>query len=473
MSSEIAISARGLSKCYPIFDQPKDRLKQMLSLGRRKYYREFWAIKDVDLEVCRGETVGVIGRNGSGKSTLLQLVCGTLAPTHGELIVNGRVAALLELGAGFNPEFTGRENVVMNASILGLARAEIEKRLDSIIAFADVGQFIDQQVKTYSSGMYVRLAFSVAAHVDADVLIIDEALAVGDAFFVQKCMRFLRTFRERGGTLLFVSHDLSSIVNLCHRALLLENGSVFTAGDPEDVCARYLEKMYEERSATFNGSSLPNHSEQDSIVRPRRYAFRRRELVGHEQPDNPIEVSDFNRLAPSFGLGGAEITDAGFFDEDGNRRLSIKGGEDVCFSIFCTSKRGIVSPALGMMIKDRLGQLLFTEGTDVPFRNYNLQFLSGQKVRADFLFPMPTLAQGAYTISVAVAEGPGHDHVQHHWIHDAIVLTVSGSRLAHGLAGFSTVKTRMTFLNNGSVVEEEVDTHACDRDAPVDRRGVN
>ena len=217
---ETVIEVQDAGKCYLIYERPQDRLKQMLWCGHRRYYREFRALHEVSFSVRRGETVGVIGRNGSGKSTLLKLLCGTLKPTTGTLSVQGRIAALLELGTGFNPEFTGRENVYLNAAILGLSDAEIEQYLPEILAFADIGEFIDQPVKTYSSGMAVRLAFAVVAHVRADILVIDEALAVGDVFFVQKCMRFLRKFQKQG-TLFFVSHDTGAVINLCDRVLWL------------------------------------------------------------------------------------------------------------------------------------------------------------------------------------------------------------------------------------------------------------
>ncbi len=224
--------------------------------GGRSYCREFWALRDVEFTVERGETVGIIGRNGSGKSTLLQLICGTLAPTAGEVKVKGRVAALLELGAGFNPEFSGRENVYMCASILGLERAEIDRRFPDIAAFAEIGEFIERPVKTYSSGMYVRLAFAVIAHVDADILVIDEALAVGDAFFTQKCMRFLRDFQKRG-SLLFVSHDTSAVINLCRRALWLEEGRMRMAGSAKDVCEAYLATLFETRPGQAEQGKKP------------------------------------------------------------------------------------------------------------------------------------------------------------------------------------------------------------------------
>lgn len=244
MSSEVAIQARGLGKAYAIFNKPEDRLKQMLVRGRRMYYREFWALKGVDVDIYRGETVGIVGRNGSGKSTFLHLVCGTLSPTCGELTVNGRIAALLELGAGFNPEFTGRENIFMNAAILGLEREEIERRFDAIAAFADVGDFLEQPVRTYSSGMYARVAFAVAISVDPDILVVDEALAVGDEAFQRKCFARIQEIREAGATVLFVSHSAGSVVELCDRAILLDQGKRLLTGSPKQVISKYQKLAY-------------------------------------------------------------------------------------------------------------------------------------------------------------------------------------------------------------------------------------
>ena len=245
MSSDTAIKVESLSKCYQIYDKPRDRLMQMLMRGRKQYFREFWALHDVSFELKRGETVGIIGLNGSGKSTLLQMICGTLNPTSGSVTTHGRVAALLELGAGFNPEFTGRENVYLAASLYGLTTKEVDERFEAITEFADIGDFIEQPVKTYSSGMFVRLAFAVIAHVDADILVVDEALSVGDAYFVQKCMRFLRRFMEHG-TLLFCSHDTGAIVNLCTKAILLNKGLVKAIGSPKEVTEQYLAALYED-----------------------------------------------------------------------------------------------------------------------------------------------------------------------------------------------------------------------------------
>src|SRR5271170_3287992 len=227
---DIAIRVSSLSKCYHIYDKPADRLKQTLLRGRRQYYREFWALKDVSFEVRRGEAVGIIGRNGSGKSTLLQLITGTIRPTTGEIEANGRIAALLELGSGFNPDFTGRENVYLNGALLGLTTEEINNRFDAITAFADIGQYIDQPVKTYSSGMLVRLAFAVQVQIEPDILIVDEALAVGDALFQKRCFQQIEKLVSNGTSLLFVSHDQEAMRTLTHQALLLTHGAVRARG---------------------------------------------------------------------------------------------------------------------------------------------------------------------------------------------------------------------------------------------------
>ncbi|RWI44037.1 MAG: ABC transporter ATP-binding protein [Mesorhizobium sp.] len=245
--SGVAVRVRDVSKHYVMFERPEDRFKQMVVprlerlIGRppRRYFRDFAALSGVSLEIGRGETVGIIGRNGSGKSTLLQIICGTLQPTSGSVEVNGRIAALLELGAGFNPEFTGRENVFLNASILGVPRKEMEWRFDDIARFADIGSFIDQPVKTYSSGMYVRLAFATAINVDPDILVVDEALAVGDEAFQRKCFARIEQIKDNGGTILFVSHGAQTIVQLCSRAILMDAGELILQGRPKTIVAQY------------------------------------------------------------------------------------------------------------------------------------------------------------------------------------------------------------------------------------------
>ena len=452
-SNDIAIRVEGLSKCYEIYANPRDRLKQfvMPRLQRlagqapKQYFREFWALKDVSVEIKKGETVGIIGRNGSGKSTLLQMICGTLNPTSGSIQTNGRIAALLELGSGFNPEFTGRENVYMNASVLGLSNEEIDARFSDIVAFADIGDFIEQPVKTYSSGMMVRLAFAVIAHVDADILVVDEALAVGDVFFTQKCMRFIQQFQTNGGTLLFVSHDMGTVINICQSVIMLIAGGNSRAiiGSAEVLCKEYLNQIYDD-------PSRHQHVEkQRSLHEPllkRECPTVHKVLTGTAAEKNVYALSMFRADAESFGASGAVIMDAGFFGEDGERLFTVEGGQSVRFVVLVRANQFIAYPAVGLMIKDRLGQYLYTAGTDEDFRHYQLTLQPGEKVCTTFSFLMPILLRGVYTINVAVAEGMGDEHIQHHWIHDAIKMEAMSGPIVHGLGGPLNMNITMEFL---------------------------
>lgn len=259
MSSDVAITAKALSKCYQLYDRPSDRLKQMLWRGRRKFFREFWALHDINLEVRQGEVLGIVGRNGAGKSTLLQLICGTLAPSSGSLGIDGRIAPLLELGAGFNPDFSGRENIYLNASILGMSAAEIDARCEEIIDFSGIRDFIDQPVKTYSSGMYVRLAFSIAISVDPDILVVDEALSVGDGEFSRKSFDRIIALKDAGKTILFCSHSTYQVEALCERALWLEHGQVKMLGPAAKVVTAYI--------ASLNAASNRPTAALDSLPR--------------------------------------------------------------------------------------------------------------------------------------------------------------------------------------------------------------
>ncbi len=246
MSSDVSIDVSAVSKTFPIYEKPHHRLLQMLSPRSRKsrWFREFQALHDVSFRISKGETVGIVGRNGSGKSTLLQIICGTLAATRGEVRTHGRIAALLELGAGFNPEFTGRENVYLNGTLLGLTREQVLERFDDIVAFADIDEFIDQPVKSYSSGMFVRLAFAVAIHVQPDILIVDEALSVGDEAFQRKCFARIERLRDDGATIIFVSHSASMVLELCDKAILIDRGEVLALGEPKKVITRYQKLLY-------------------------------------------------------------------------------------------------------------------------------------------------------------------------------------------------------------------------------------
>lgn len=446
MSSDIAVRVKNLSKCYQIYDRPQDRLKQFIlprlqrvaGVHPKQYYHEFWSLKDVSFEVKKGETVGIIGRNGAGKSTLLQLICGTLNPTAGNIEINGRVGALLELGAGFNPEFTGRENVYMNGTLLGLHKDEIASRFDEITAFADIGDFIDQPVKMYSSGMYVRLAFSVVAHVNPDILVIDEAFAVGDVFFQQKCIRMLRAFQENGGTILFVSHDTGVLLSLCKKTLLLFSGGTKPPmfGETEEVCKQYLQTIYSnaERKKSDNDCS-----ETEDFFETKLIEENYRKFNADEIPETIYTVSSFRPTAENFGDGGATIIDAGFFDNQGYRLDMIKGEERVHFAIRARALRYIHKPAFGFMLKNNLGEYLYTEGTDLHFRNYDTALKQGDEIIANFKFVMPHLIRGKYTMNVALADCIGDDHTQCHWIHDAIQIECISNRIVHGFSGMNGI----------------------------------
>lgn len=433
-----AIRVEGVSKVYHLYSAPHDRLKQFLfPRGRRllglppsQHYREFRALDDVSFTVRKGETVGIIGRNGSGKSTLLQIICGTLTPSSGQVQVNGRVAALLELGSGFNPEFTGRENVFLNAGLLGLSSEQTKAKFSEIEAFADIGDFIDQPAKTYSSGMMVRLAFAVIAHVDADILIIDEALAVGDAFFTQKCMRFLREFMKTG-TILFVSHDAGAIKNLCSECIWLETGQVFLHGSPKDVCERYLRAFYEVEQGVGTTTRLREaRPKADKVGRDQRL-----EYINASNLRNDLQIFDFDPEAESFGQGGATITHVSILDENDTPLAWAVGGEPVRLHIAAVCEKDIDAPIIGFYVKDRLGQTLFGDNTYLSYAERPHRCGKGATVHAVFHFEMPRLATGNYTVTAALADGTQEEHVMHHWIHDALHFKAVASSIAVGLIG--------------------------------------
>ena len=419
MEGDIVLSVRNVSKCFEMYEKPVHRLYQTLCAGKKRFYKEFWALKDINFEVRKGECVGIIGRNGAGKSTLLQIITGTLAPTTGEVKLKGRVAALLELGSGFNPEFTGRENVYLNGSILGLTKAEIDARYQDILDFADIGEFIDQPVKTYSSGMAVRLAFAVIAHVDADILIVDEALSVGDAFFQQKCMRFIRKFRKEH-TILFVSHDTGAIVNLCSSALLLDGGHVARSGSAKDIAEYYLAQQIH---ANQGGQMEIRESAEKAEESEDEVCFRdmRQDFIVHTNLRNDIELLQFNPESSSFGTGMAKITNVILTDERDQPLSWVVGGEMVKLKVTVECYKDMFSPIIGFIVKDRLGQGLFAANTCITYLNHPLSVARGQKLRGEFVFRMPILYVGDYSIMVSFAEGVQTENVQHHWMNDAFV----------------------------------------------------
>jgi lipopolysaccharide transport system ATP-binding protein len=449
MSSDIAIKVENLSKCYQIYNKPHDRLKQSFYprlqawLGRPigKYFRDFWALKDVSFVIRKGETVGIVGRNGSGKSTLLQMICGTLNPSGGNIEIKGRVAALLELGAGFNPDFTGRENVEMAAKLYGLTQKQINDRFERIATFADIGDFIEQPVRTYSSGMYVRLAFAVIAHVDADILVVDEALAVGDAVFTQKCMRFIREFQKHG-TLLFVSHDTGAVQNLCESAMWLSKGEVRMQGGSKEVSEMYLQFTLQEvygEEATL----IPVATGKQAVT------------VVEDVPDPSLAVEyggaahvlDNTAVAKGWKTGQAEILSVSLTKLLPGAEGTFEGGERVRMTVRAKAHTALRSPILGFLFRDRLGQDLFGENT-IPFTDrVPTPIRGGETFTGLFEFRLPMLPNGQYAVMASVADGDRYDNVQHHWMHDALIVNVASSKIRYGLVGIPFERVELQVID--------------------------
>jgi lipopolysaccharide transport system ATP-binding protein len=336
MHSELAISAENLTKTFRIFGHPGDRIKQALTLGRMRFHREFTALRDVSFDVKKGETVGIIGRNGSGKSTLLQLICGILKPTAGRVEVNGRVSALLELGAGFNPEFTGRENVYFQGALTGLSRVQMEERFDEIAAFADIGEFIDQPVRTYSSGMFLRLAFAVAVFVEPDILIIDEALAVGDALFQKRCHARIRQMQKSGLTVVLVSHDHELVRNLTSRALLLAQGKALFWGDTREATYQYRKSLFEEEAIR---------------------------LAQEEATATQPQLSMLNDEESQYGIGGARILGLRILGSDGEPRISFHPREPIILEIEVLVESPLDQLNVSVVIRTLQGLKVYSWGT--------------------------------------------------------------------------------------------------------------
>lgn len=400
MSESIAISVQSLCKIYKLYDVPQDRLKESLHPLRKKYHREFHALHDVTFEIKKGESFGIIGKNGSGKSTLLKLITGVLTPSSGTVSVHGKLSALLELGAGFNPELTGVENVYFNGTLMGFSKDEIDSKLDSILAFADIGDFAHQPVKTYSSGMFVRLAFSVAVIVEPDILIVDEALSVGDVFFQQKCYAKIREIISRGTTCLFVSHDTQAIMNICSRVVLLDNGAVDYLGSPEEGISRYYGKMGK-KPRSFAPSEP---SESASVIEE--------ELTGPEDVIAHNIVTTYKR----HGAGGLVVAAARVTDQKGRDTLEVTMMEQLSFYILLEANEAVHSPSTGIHIYDRLGNLVFASGTR-QFQKTLPDLQAGDRLIVQLRVTF-SVQPGEYTFSIGTSE-PSTDGITG-YVHDSL-----------------------------------------------------
>lgn len=454
-SNSLPLVVEGISKSYRMYEQPADRLKQMLIAPlyrkffpqhKRRFYTEYQALDDISFQLKKGDTIGIIGDNGAGKSTLLQIISGTVSPSAGQVAVEGRVAALLELGSSFDPEFTGIENVYLYGAIFGLDRAEMAKRLDAICRYADIGEYIHQPIKTYSSGMVVRLAFSVIVHVDADILIIDEALTVGDAFFVQKCMRFLRDFRKQG-TVLFVSHDMATVVNLCSRVIWLEGGRIRMDGSPKGVSEAYLEAQImktQKLSAEemYRKEIVPASTAGEECQRAKARDMRL-DFLNCTNLRNDMEVFAFAPDSLSFGQRTASIVNITLTDSEDQPLSWVVGGEEVHLVVHCRAHEELESPIVGFYVKDRLGQYLFGDNTYVSYVDTALRVGAEEEFQARFAFRMPLLPVGEYSISPAIAVGTQDEHITQHWLHDGLLFRSHTSSVINSLVGIPMTNIEM------------------------------
>ncbi|MFB3303596.1 ABC transporter ATP-binding protein [Pseudomonas sp. AMR01] len=436
-SDQTVISVRNVSKCFYTYDKPRDRLKQAIVPRFQRwagdkvtsYGKEFWALRDISFEVEKGETVGIVGRNGSGKSTLLQIICGTLTPTIGAIETRGRIAALLELGSGFNPEFTGRENVYLNAAVLGLTHDEVNDRFDAIAGFADIGEFLDHPVKTYSSGMAVRLAFAVQAQVDPEILVVDEALSVGDARFQAKCFERLRQLKENGTSILLVTHSSEQVVTHCSRAILLEQSRVEMIGASRPVINRYTDILFGRTASPDAGSA-----EQDipaGVVEAAAPAVQTVQLS--LESDRYASRVGYNAHEYRWGDGAATLMD--FHLSAGGREFpaSVTSGEEIVLGLSLKFNRPVINPILGFTIKTKEGVTVY--GTN----SYLLACVEtramgepGTVATASVKFTN-RLATGDYFISIGIASREGEHIVPHDRRYDSIHFVVEPTPTLLGL----------------------------------------
>jgi ABC-type polysaccharide/polyol phosphate transport system ATPase subunit len=437
-----AIVVSEITKVYRLYDSPTDRLKEALHPLSKKYHRDFYALNDISFQVETGETVGIIGRNGSGKSTLLKIIAGVLTPTKGNLAVKGKVSALLELGAGFNVELSGMENIHFSGTIMGYSKNEMNAKLDDILGFADIGEFIHQPVKTYSSGMFVRLAFAVAINVDPEVLIVDEALAVGDARFQLKCFKMLDRFREMGKTILFVSHDLGSVKRMCSRAILLENGELIAQAEPNRIVNIYSKLITSDRSGKSvkadiaalniqekgyasreNHESLKNDQSSNSLVRDEQATA----LLLDERRNQQVSGNEF-----SYGGVDGIIKSVAVTDDTNTPRTVFTTGERFKIHMVAEAYTDIIDPIYAMTIKDVRGQEIY--GTNTLFINQATRDVSkGQELRITFDQPM-NIMPGDYFISLGWTRFVGSDLVVVHRRYDVIRLEVLPNDRCFGIA---------------------------------------
>ncbi len=417
ISDEIAISVNNVSKVYKLYDRNRDRLKEALHIGRNIHCREHFALDKVSFDVYKGETVGIIGTNGSGKSTILKIITGVLSPTAGELNISGRISALLELGAGFNMEFTGIENIYLNGTMLGFSQKEIDERLESILEFADIGDFVYQKVKTYSSGMFVRLAFAVAINIDPEILIVDEALSVGDVFFQNKCYRKFEDFKKQGKTILFVSHDLGSISKYCDRVILLEKGHKIGEGDPKTIIDMYKKVLVGQLDSNMTAKETAEDSE------------------GGKWKD----LMQLNPNVDAYGSGLAEFTDYCAYDNSGTITNTIIKGDEFTVRVKIKFYESIQDPIFALSFKNMQGTEI--TGTNTMFEKITTGTpKAGDTYIVTFTQNM-SLQGGEYLISLGCVGYREGSFTVYHRLYDVFNLTVISSKNTTGFYDMNSVVT--------------------------------
>lgn len=427
-NNDIVLSVKNVSKCYEMYGKPSHRLWQTLSMGRKTFYKEFWALRDINFEIKKGECVGIIGRNGAGKSTLLQIITGTLQPTAGSVEVKGRVAALLELGSGFNPEFTGRENVYMNASILGLTKAEIDARFDEIVTFADIGDFIEQPVKTYSSGMMVRLAFAVQVVVEPDILIVDEALAVGDALFQRKCYARMEQLIEKGMTLILVTHDTDTVKRICKRTIFLKSGQQAFDGSAEDGVLEYMRYLFPVENNTV--SQKEKHKIEQSVIGSK---------------DEYVYRTDVTNQKKEWGVGGGRVIEINIYGLEPPNILKspcaitieVLAEWNIDFVREYILKENIFPNInVGIQISDARNIILY--GTNTFLENIMIDPFNQSSVNAYFELKLPQLFSGDIFVSAAIVIGNMNQCINMHFPELASIIRNEVQQVKAGLIYFDT-----------------------------------
>ena len=405
MDNNIAIKVDHVSKMYKLYDKPSDRLKESLGLTRKKKYHEHWALNDVCFEVKKGETVGIIGTNGSGKSTILKIITGVLNPTAGEVVIDGRISALLELGAGFNMEYTGIENVYLNGMMIGFSREEIDQRLDDILKFADIGDFVNQPCKTYSSGMFVRLAFAVAINIDPEILIVDEALSVGDVFFQAKCYKKFEEFKEQGKTIIFVSHDLSSISKYCDRVVLLNKGDKMSEGAPKEMINLYKRVLLNQTVSGQDGKVLQENEEQGST-------------------ETKLWKSHYkiNPGVDEYGTGEAEIIDFAIIDEHGSYTNCIEKGTSFAIKSKVLFNQEIHNPIFTLTFKNIQGTAV--TGTNTMYEKVDVGTVHPGEVYVATFEQNMDMQGGEYLLSISCTGYADGNFKAYHRLYDVCGITV-------------------------------------------------